>query len=377
MKLRAFHLDFNSVALKPDAVLGAIEAAAAVGCNAILWEVEDKIRWETCPEAVHPDAFSKSAFRAILAHAAELGLEPIPLLQTCGHAEYVLMQPALAHLRELPSEYDCYCASNPDVRTLLRRWIAEYRDLFGPVRLFHLGGDEAYHFGKCPRCAARNRLELYAEHLLAVSEDLRRDGVKVCIWDDFSRRSMWWNEAKATSAAPDISPLRPFVLWNWEYSPESDFFHAAELAADGFETMVAGSVSSYSDDPFLPNWTRHLQNLAAMRLAAEAPDVQTLQSRIPELLVGLDEAEALAAGGGGKESSSFPVLLLTAIALKRKFLEALGAAIGATGRHTPSPEALMALRHRTADFYSLEMTTSTAERAAAIVWNPLVDHLFV
>ena len=45
----------------------------------------------------------------------------------------------------------------------------------------------------------------------------------------------------------------------------------------------------------------------------------------------------------------------------------------AAGCPTPSPDDLAALRDRTAAFYGLEMTPTTAARAAAIVWNPLLD----
>ena len=50
----------------------------------------------------HSDAFSKEAFRELLVECHDLGLEPIPLLQTIGHAEYVLKHEKYRHLRELP-----------------------------------------------------------------------------------------------------------------------------------------------------------------------------------------------------------------------------------------------------------------------------------
>ena len=86
----AFHIDLNSVALKRETISSLLHFLAACGYDSILWEVEDKIRWETCPECVHPDAFTKDEFRDILDEAVALGLQPIPLLQTFGHGEYVL-----------------------------------------------------------------------------------------------------------------------------------------------------------------------------------------------------------------------------------------------------------------------------------------------
>ena len=66
----------------------------------------EQFRLDALGGAVHPDAFTKREFREILDEADRLRLEPIPLLQTFGHAEYVLTRgkfgaylfPALAEL---------------------------------------------------------------------------------------------------------------------------------------------------------------------------------------------------------------------------------------------------------------------------------------
>ena len=88
--LLAIHIDFNCEALTRETVSTLLRFAASCGYNAVLWEVEDMVQWETCPECVSKDAFTKAEFREILAEAKSLGLAPIPLLQTFGHAEYIL-----------------------------------------------------------------------------------------------------------------------------------------------------------------------------------------------------------------------------------------------------------------------------------------------
>ena len=146
--LSALHVDLNTAMLRPETIRSMLRAAAAAGKNAILWEVEDKVRWESCPDVPHPDAMDKGAFRGLLDESRALGLEPIPLLQTFGHAEYVLLKPDRARLREVPEFHDCYCASDPDARAFLRDLAREYRELprygiicynilFRPVRLDH------------------------------------------------------------------------------------------------------------------------------------------------------------------------------------------------------------------------------------------------
>jgi hypothetical protein len=304
MRIHALHIDLNSAMLRPETIRAMLRAAAAAGKNAVLWEVEDKVRWESCPDVPHPDAMDKAAFRALLDESRALGLEPIPLLQTFGHAEYVLLKPGRESLREVPEFHDCYCASDPDARAFLRGLAREYRELFGPLRLFHFGGDEAYRFGSCPACAARDRMELYAEHLLDVTAETRAAGIRALIWDDMVRH----DPARLAAALPP----REIALCHWEYgpwpegpdapSPPTDYAKARELAAHGFDVAVCGAASSWGDDPFLPRYARHAPNLVSAR-AAGAPllgsidtswTVRLVPKRLQLPLFAADPAAALA-----------------------------------------------------------------------------------
>lgn len=210
-QLLIFHFDFNFVSLRKTYIRKWLKKIAEMGYNAVLWELENKIQWETCPECVHPEAMSKTEFREMLAYAASLGLESMPLLQTIGHGEYVLMHEKYTNFREQPEYYDCYCTSNPAVRTFLRSWIQEYVDLFGNLRHFHLGGDEAYVFGTCPDCKSRvetvGRNQLYIEHLQDIAQPVFENGARPGIWGD-----MILHHPKEMQAIP-----AEFVIWDWNY----------------------------------------------------------------------------------------------------------------------------------------------------------------
>jgi hexosaminidase len=167
-----FHIDMNVAQFKGDYLEKWLEEFALRGYDTILWEVENNVEWETCPECVSPDAFSKKDFKHLLGLCRNLGLEPIPLLQTIGHAEYVLKHDEYKHLREVEDGIEQYCPRNGDVLPFLKSWIDEYFDLFGDIRYFHLGADEAGQLGKCRRCSdyvgGHSVSELYVEHMNAV-----------------------------------------------------------------------------------------------------------------------------------------------------------------------------------------------------------------
>ena len=88
--MRGFHIDMNGLLYKKEYLKQWLTKIKADGYDTILWELENGVQWETCPESNDSDALSKKDFKDLLKHTKEIGLESIPLLQTIGHAEYVL-----------------------------------------------------------------------------------------------------------------------------------------------------------------------------------------------------------------------------------------------------------------------------------------------
>lgn len=257
------HIDFNTEALKHETISSMLRFAASCGYDAVLWEVEDKIQWDSCPECVSPDAFTKEEFREILAEAKSLGLMAIPLMQTFGHGEYILSHKEYYKWRELPDKKDCYCVSNPEVRKFLKGFLHEYLELFGDdLRYFHLGGDEAYSFGKCPVCSQRNRMELYGEHLRDIASELLERGIRPGCWCDMILSG---EEDEAVKHIPT-----DFLIWYWDYrygtkdhgvskwSNKTDF-----LKSHGYDVVFCAAAESHGDDPFLPCYRYHEANIAA------------------------------------------------------------------------------------------------------------------
>lgn len=260
--LLILHLDFNTIQMKKESVVDCLRNAAAAGYNAVLWEIENKVRWECCPECVHPEAFTKDEFRGILAEADRLGLRPIPLMQTFGHAEYVLMTGHHPGWMEDPEFPACYCVSNPEVLAFQKRLLHEYLELFGPsVKDFHLGGDEAIVFGTCPKCRRRDKAEFYAEHLKAVAEELRARGVRPGIWSD--RICAMTNRADIARIPTD------FTLWNWDYGFGADATKPGReskvglMKEMGYQIVFGCASQSVKDSPFLPFYGRHRDNIVA------------------------------------------------------------------------------------------------------------------
>ena len=294
--MRGFHVDMNVAQYRGDYLEKWLEEFARRGYDTIVWEVENNVQWETCPECVSPDAFSKREFREMLDLSRHLGLEPIPLFQTIAHCEYVLKHERYQHLAEIPGKIDQYCPRNTDLLPFLAEWIEEYLGVFGSVDCFHLGADEAWWMGKCERCktyvAEHSLSELFIEHVNALSRPLIERGIRPAIWADMV---LHHNEALDLLS-------RDVVLFDWQYAihrgagrvhvwgtgsryadnvppeamerfgrhlfPDGDepgrdpetFYTADFLAEQGFEVVTCPSASSWGDTVFMPrNWF-HLAN---------------------------------------------------------------------------------------------------------------------
>ena len=308
-RTRGFHIDMNIAQLRGPYLKTWLERLAAEGYDTIVWEVENNIRWETCPECVSPDAFTKAEFKDILAYSRSLGLEPVPLLQTIGHCEYVLKNPRYKPLAEVPDRIDQYCPRNPEVVAFLTKWIDEYLEVFGEVRAFHLGADEAYTLGECPRCrayAAEHSLsELYVDHINAVSRPLIEKGIRPAIWGDMilhhpealdklSRRIViydWlydrydgvgtvqiWGRGSLLPGEIDASALERFGRYIFPLGDEpgrdpDPFYTSDYLAANGFDVVVCPSSSCYGDSVFAPRTYFHMRNTADSFRKGWAPGV--------------------------------------------------------------------------------------------------------
>jgi hypothetical protein len=300
-----FHIDMNVAQFTREYLEKWLRDLAARGYDTILWEVEDNIAWDSCPECVSPEAFSKREFGEILALSRDLGLEPIPLLQTIAHSEYVLKHEPYGHLAEVPGKHGQYCPLNSDVVEFLARWTDEYLEVFGDVKYFHLGADEAGALGRCEKCSefaeAHSISELFVRHMNTVSAPLLKRGVKPMIWADMLLRHPealgllsreiglfdWrynvyhgcgWVPIRVLKSArhkeipADVLETygdRLYPLGREAGREPNPFYTAGYLADQGFEVVTCPASSCFNDSVFTPsNWLRVVNTFDSLREGA-------------------------------------------------------------------------------------------------------------
>jgi hypothetical protein len=297
-RMIGFHIDMNMAQYQAGYLKTWLTDLAAMGYNTIVWELEDGIEWETIPEARQPDALSKETFRDVLTHARALGLENIPLLQTLGHAEYVLQNEEYAYLRANPEDTTQYNPFHPEVVPLMHTWIAEYLDLFGEIRYFHIGADEARQLGFVAESewnkGGLSVSQIFVRHINAVSRPLIEKDITPVIWadmvlhhysaiDELSRDVMlfdwmydiwrgngkvfFWGDNRGLRTRDQFTRENREVFGEYLFPAgdapgvDPETFYTADFLADkGFGVVTCPGSSSYGDNVFSPRHERHLRN---------------------------------------------------------------------------------------------------------------------
>ena len=210
-KILAYHIDLKHPMWTAAYLEQTARLLGELGYNAILLEIEDKLQFSSAAEIADVDALSPEEAAELAAMFSRHHLQVIPLVQTLGHAEYVLGKPAYAHLREDPEVASQYDPVSLEARQFILQLIDDVIAAFGPTAHVHLGGDEAYHLGQSPKHAARLKARgvggIYLDHMQPLFEHVLQQRLRPVIWAD-----MILSDPEIIAQVP-----REVILADWDY----------------------------------------------------------------------------------------------------------------------------------------------------------------
>ncbi|XP_026470991.1 hexosaminidase D [Ctenocephalides felis] len=186
------HFDLKGAPPKPGYIKRVMLVAKSLGATGVLMEYEDMAPFTgRLANIAAGNAYTKDDIKEILKAAKESNLNVIPLVQTFGHLEFALKIKDFKHLREVPDSPQALCPSLNESLTLVEDLITQMMELHEGTEITHLhiGCDEVFQMGECPRCRNIPRDDLFISHVLAVAQIVRRrwPGVRPIIWDDMLR----------------------------------------------------------------------------------------------------------------------------------------------------------------------------------------------
>jgi hypothetical protein len=210
---------------------------------------------------------TKAEVRGIVEACCERHIEIIPEVQALSHSYYLCMaHPEIAERRDDPWP-DTYCPSNPKTYKILFDVMEEVIDMFHP-RMIHVGHDEAYTFGVCPKCRKRSGHDILAGDINKIHGFLAARGIRTAMWGDklmnlpgkkgqrwgavsgcASRRvcpvtGKVWDMPATYKAANKVSPDLVIMDWYWGMSKSSE----RDFHKHGFESVIGNwSPLGYKD----------------------------------------------------------------------------------------------------------------------------------
>lgn len=211
-----------------------LEMLAAYKFNAVL-VMADYVKWESTRDIWHPLGASKDEARRVAALARQLGLEPIPLIELLGHAQWLFYggkNRDLLHDPACPEPF-AYDPLNPRTYEVVLPVLDEAVEAFG-ARWVHIGHDEVRSVCRFPATDEARAVgfdRLFVQDVLRLYRHLKARGVGVMMWQD----------AAFSDAAPEIVPQLPkdIVITDWHYLPGDDFVSVRQIRQAGFRVIGA------------------------------------------------------------------------------------------------------------------------------------------
>ncbi|HEY0076407.1 MAG TPA: glycoside hydrolase family 20 zincin-like fold domain-containing protein [Abditibacteriaceae bacterium] len=156
--------------------------------NAVVIQCE-ATRWESAPALAAPNSISKSDLRRLVQLCRDNFIEPIPLINVPGHAEWMFRNGQNLDLAEDPKTPYAYAINNPRSLPFVQQILSEAIEVFRP-RYFHIGHDEVTMRGRFPNAENpfyRPELstgDLVLANLKQLQEWLQQQGIQPMIWGD-------------------------------------------------------------------------------------------------------------------------------------------------------------------------------------------------
>jgi hypothetical protein len=218
----------------------------------IVLEFWGMLRYDCCSALAWPNAYTKDEIREVIREIRELGMEPIPMFNSLGHASACrLASGKHVVLDQDPSLYYLFTPDGwawnvecEETKTLLRQVRGELYELFGEGSYFHAGLDESYIHNRTP--ALHAKLPAYLKEL---TEEISREGRRPMIWMDMFLPPEAYTNVRlhtCTNKTPEecgeiLSSLSPdTVLVDWQYdNKEAPVSTTLYLKDSGFDLMGA------------------------------------------------------------------------------------------------------------------------------------------
>ena len=234
MPWRGIHLLFGSRASLPDLEKILTDAMPRYRLNQIVLQVDYHYKFKSHPEMTDGDALTREDCRHLKQLADQNSIRLIPMIDCLGHQSWaeqtgqlLKAHPDFDETPDYPADNKgiycrSWCPSNPDVDRLVFDLIDELIDAFD-ADAFHVGMDEVFILGKCPRCKDMDNATLFAKAVNDLHAHIAGQRKRqMLMWADrlLDGKATGYGEWEASEngTAPAIDRIpKDIVLCDWHY----------------------------------------------------------------------------------------------------------------------------------------------------------------
>lgn len=281
---RAIHLDVKHHLEKKQYYFQMMDRLAKYKINAVILEIEDKLKYESHPLVGSADAWTGAEWKALSEYAMERNIEISPLVQGLGHASFILKHDEYKHLRD-DSESDW--AFNPLDPETYKVQFDLYEEALAATpygKYLHIGGDEVHTTG---RGSGKSALELQLIWLNKVCKYAEEKGRTPIFWDDmplkfaevyrpmFDTRisneevdQIWAkNESKLLEFVDQFPKNCVYMRWNYQSPDTYGNLKAMEwFTSQGFQVM--GATAGQTRWVLMPQNQSNMPNIRSFALSS-------------------------------------------------------------------------------------------------------------
>ncbi|HZT41738.1 MAG TPA: family 20 glycosylhydrolase [Chthonomonadaceae bacterium] len=207
--------------------------------NTLIVEIDYHFQFKSHPEVTEGDALSRDDCRHLKALADQNYIRLIPMINCLGHQSWAAntgqllkAHPEFDETPDVPADNKgiycrSWCPSNPDVYKVVDDLTDELVDAFD-ANAFHVGMDEVFLIGKCPRCKGEDNATLFAKAVNTLHAHIvGQRHLQMLMWGDrlldgkATGYGEWEASENGTFPAIDRIP-KDIVLCDWHYETQYD-----------------------------------------------------------------------------------------------------------------------------------------------------------
>jgi len=268
--VRAFQWDLARQVERPDVLHKLLPRYADWGYQELYLHLEDAVEYPSLPGIARHDAYTYLQLTELVKTATQVGIKVVPIVNLLGHTQYLIKNPELRELNELraddgtPLARGQICPLHPRTLDIAEKLLRDMAP-FCTADKIHVGLDESFHIGKCPRCradiAAHGLAAHFVDHANRLHALTRTLGLRMGLWADI------------LNFIPEAIPLLPrdVIAYDWYYypfkrHPRVELFNFAKsdlatpLRAHGIEYWGCPMNGAFRHEP-LPIFRDRLANL--------------------------------------------------------------------------------------------------------------------